>query len=145
MYRALFLLSALFGLSSESYADTLDTERLSDISKSYARCAQAAIGNFKSDEESQKAMKVFYRAMITNAYMMIDLGKESNSESFQFLNEVMRREMLAGYFLRSFFEKDPKDETKLRDLLITYKLDIGLVNKQLWSDWGCSAIYEGLK
>lgn len=144
MTRKLILMLALSFISGITFAETKETERLATITKDYAKCADVALGNFPSDEEAQKAIKTFYKAMIVNVEKIVAVESESENETTAFFLEVMGKNVFIGYLLKGFSEVDDQYKTEKKQLKEQFNYDWRQVNETLWKDKGCNAIHLSL-
>ncbi|QIX57607.1 hypothetical protein [Piscirickettsia salmonis] len=90
--------------SSLSFSETKKAEKLDKIADSYSRCINAAIGNFKTDEQTQKGMKKLFGTLIKNIETMLELELNRKTKNSRFLN--MDKKILTGYLLAKFVEPD---------------------------------------
>ena len=137
--------SILTVISVSSIAETKESERLLSIAKDYAKCADVALGNFPSDEESQKAVKIFYSQMIDIIRKVVDAEEKSSDERVSFSIDLMGKEILIGFMLKSVTEVDPAYQKAKKDLKKSYEWEWRPVHKELWSKHGCNAIFNSIK
>jgi hypothetical protein len=57
----------------------------------------------------------------------------------------MGKDMFVGFVLKSYSEGDASYKAQKQALNEEYKFDWRRVDKRLWSENGCNAIYENLK
>ena len=129
----------LLFFSANTFSETEETNRLAPITKDLARCADVLLGNFENEKDSKAALKTFYSKMIENVTSMVELEKNSGKTK-RFL-EIMPKQILIGFILRSFVDIDQDYQTQKQSLYEQYDWDWKKVNRELWSKQGCNAIY----
>ncbi len=118
---------------------------MASITTDYAKCTDVALANFETDEKTQKAVEVFYSAMIKNIRRIIDLEEKEGSEKVTFSIDLMGKEVLVGYLLKSFTEVSTKYQSDKKAMKENNEWDWRQTNKELWSRHGCNTIYNSLK
>ncbi|WP_036781099.1 hypothetical protein [Piscirickettsia salmonis] len=151
-FKYICLLAMLF-FSSLSFSETKKAEKLDKIADSYSRCINAAIGNFKTDEQTQKGMKKLFGTLIKNIETMLELElNRKNAKTQDFLNMVEDKKILTGYLLAKFVEPDEvflSEKNRLKKKISGQNQE-GIakwkkVNQGLWQRFNCDAIYYLLK
>ncbi len=128
-------------LSPNAAAETEETIKLAKITEDYATCADVALGNFPSDKEAQAAVKLFYKAMISNIEKMLDLEIRADDEVTKLYIDYMGKEIFTGYMLKAFTDVNLRYQTEKKELEEQYNYDWRRVHEELWSKKGCNAIY----
>jgi hypothetical protein len=141
----LILISMLTAFPAALFADTKETEILAKVTEDYAKCADVALGNFTSDEKSQQAIRVFFKAMLSNVEMIVAIESKSENESLNFFLDVMGKDVYTGFLLKGLSELDESYKISKQQLSVQFNHDWRLVNENLWAKQGCNAIYVGLQ
>ena len=140
--RSVLLIALSFPMIAA--AETAETNALAARTTDYARCLDVTLGHFDSDIRAQEAMKVFYAAMIANIRKSLASELEARSDTVKIMDDMMGREIMIGYFLKSFSEVDQAYRSEKQKLSEDSNWDWKRVNAQLWARHGCNTIYEGL-
>ncbi|MGX1086118.1 hypothetical protein [Pseudomonas sp. AP3_22 TE3818] len=131
--------------SSACFADSSkELDRLAAIAADYSRCARVVLANFESDEESRKVSKLFFRETIKNIRKMVDLELAAGDVNIVYNVDVMGRDVLVGYLLKGFASESDDEKSTAKKLNEENNWDWKKTNKKLWSQYGCSTIYESL-
>lgn len=144
MLKRILIIWVLAAFPLISFSETKETERLTAITTDYAKCADVVLANFPSDKEAQEVIKVFYSKMIENIQKIIDLERKSGSENINITLDLMGRDILTGYMLKSFTEVDSNYQSSKKELKQKYEWDWRKVHKELWLKQGCNAIYNSI-
>lgn len=132
--------------SSACFADSSkEFDRLAAIAADYSRCVNVVLANFESDDESRKVSKLFFREIIKNVGKMVDLELAAGDAKFVYNVDVMGRDVLVGYLVKSFADGGDEERSAAKKLNEENNWDWRKTNKQLWSAYGCSTIYENLR
>lgn len=127
-----------------SFSETKETERLGRITEQHGRCADVVLGNFYADKEAQDATGLFFKAMTKNISSIIEIEKRQGHESTLFFIDIMGKDIFTGYLLRAFADVNEAYQNEKKSLQETNNWDWKRTHKQLWSKYGCDAIYKGL-
>lgn len=136
--------TTLFSCGFTASAETEETGRLASITRDFAKCADVALANFPSDQEAQKAIKIFYSEMIKNIQKMVELEQQASDENLEFFINLMGKEVLTGYMLKGFTNVDSVYQSEKKELMKKHDWDWKRVDKELWSKQGCNTIYNSI-
>ena len=131
-------------LPSVSFSETKETESLGRITEQYGRCADVALGNFDTDKKAQDAGSLFFKAMIKNIRSMIEIEQSQGHENTLLFINMVGKDIFTGYLLRAFADGNEAYKKEKESLQETNNWDWTRTHKQLWSKYGCDAIYKGL-
>ena len=143
-YLAKVIFALVMFLPSISFSETKETEHLGRITEQYGRCADVVMGNFDTDKKAQDAARLFFKAMIKNISSMIEIEKRQGHESTLLFIDIMGKDIFTGYLLRAFADVNEAYQKEKKSLQETNNWDWKRTDKQLWSKYGCDAIYKGL-
>jgi hypothetical protein len=122
-------------------AERQEDARLMNITRSHARCSVVVQGAF-SENEVKAVRKVFYAAMISNIKKM--MRGHRGSKLISPWPDIINDDMHIGRILEEMtYEARISPETKT--LQKKYRHDHKRVNKELWRERNCDAIYDGLR
>ncbi len=141
---ARIIVTLVLFLPGISFSETKETEDLARITEQYGRCADVVLGNFDTDKKAQDAVGLFYKAMIKNINSMIEIEKKQGHESIILLLNIMGKDVLSGYLLRAFADDKEAYRKEKKSLEETNNWDWKHTHQQLWSKYGCDAVYKGL-
>jgi hypothetical protein len=131
-------------LSTSVYAKDLE-EKLFPVIQNYANCIEAVVGNFKDDESNTEVINLFFNASTKSVRTLINERVKSNDKNIlNFIDMLGNKELVIGYMLAKMSEPSKMFKLNKQELQKKYNYDYKLVNKELWSSNGCSAIYIGL-
>lgn len=122
-----------------------DTERLAIATEQYARCLDAAVGNFATDEEAKSAARRLSTAMLKNIRVMVAEERKKPGTNASFWIEMLGEEAFVGYLFKSFSDVSDEYRRERQVLKEKNKFDWRVTNQQLWSRGGCEAIHSQLR
>lgn len=132
-------------LPSNSYSsETKETERLRRVTEQYGRCADATQGGFGTDKEIQDAAGLFLKAMVKNIRSMNEIELSQGNEGIIPFINLLGKDIATGYLLKAIADGGNAYQQEKRSLAETNNWDWKRTYKQLWSKYGCDAIYKGL-
>lgn len=137
------LVAFLVAASSAQGADS-ESERSSRAIQQYARCLDSAVGNFRTDAETQLAANKLAKAMLLNIRSLISLERSKPNAETKFLIDALGEEGFVGYMFRAFEGGNKEYRSERQTLMARNKSDWRLTHQQLWSTYGCDAILSEL-
>ena len=127
-----------------SFSETKETEALGRITEQYGRCADVAFGNFETNKKAQDAFGHLFKAMVKNISSIIEIEKAQGDERITLFFDIMGKEVFTGYLLRAFADVNETFRKEKKSLMEENNWNWERTHQQLWSKYGCDAIYKGL-
>jgi hypothetical protein len=131
-------------LHGGAYAADDTMQRLGKATEQYAKCLDNAFGAFANEEEGQAAARRLSGAMLRNIRTIVAEERKGSNPNIRRWVEILGEEAFIGYLFKSFSDVSEEYRTERRTLEARNNFIWRRTDQQLWSKYGCDAIYSQL-
>jgi hypothetical protein len=144
MHLSTTVLLTLALTCSIAHASDSQAERLSNATEQFAKCLDNTLGNFTKEEDAQVATRRISAAMLHSIRALVLEERKKPESEAHFWIETLGQEAFVGYLFKSFSDVSEDYKAERQSLKVKNKFDWRRTQQQLWSKYGCDAIYSQL-